>query len=385
MRILVVHNAYARRSGEEAVVDFYLHTLRQAGYTVEAYRRSSAEISGRFFGEIRAFFSGIYSLSARREMRRLLREYRPDVVNIHNLYPLISPSILPECRRAGVPVVMTVHNYRLFCPNGLLFSGGEICLECLDAGNEWPCIRRNCEGNFGKSLGYALRNTVARRLRFYFDGVTRYLVLSAFQRDLLVRAGFPAARISVLPNAISSVLEPGTGEGAYVGYAGRISAEKGMDLLIAVARKLPEIPFRLAGAVRPGVLPEELPENVILEGMLDAPALADFYRNARCLVLPSRCFEGFPMMVVEAMTCARAVIAPNHGGIPEMIRDGESGLLFTPGSVDSLASCVRTLWEAPENCRKLGQAASLAAACYAPERVCAKLCALLEETIREGR
>ena len=156
MKILVVHNDYGVYSGEEAVVDRMVADLKQSGNEVAMLRRSSAKARNTLTGHIHGFFSGIYSFSGRRMMRKALRDFRPDVVNIHNLYPFISPAVLPLCRKAGVPVVMTVHNYRLVCPTGLFLRDGTPCENCLQKGNERDCLRYNCEHSRLRSLGYVL-------------------------------------------------------------------------------------------------------------------------------------------------------------------------------------------------------------------------------------
>ncbi len=180
MRILVIHNDYGKFSGEEHVVESLSHLLKDNSYEVVHFSRSSAELYQTRSGKIRAFFSGIYSFSSKKAMRRLLVEYKPDIAHVHNLFPLISPSVLGECRKAGVPVVMTVHNYRLICPNGLFMTNGRICKKCC-SGREYWCILRNCEKNLFKSIGYALRNYIARTLRFFLDNVIMYLCITEFQ------------------------------------------------------------------------------------------------------------------------------------------------------------------------------------------------------------
>jgi glycosyltransferase involved in cell wall biosynthesis len=159
-----------------------------SGGTADPARRSRRQGWGKS-----RLFSGIHNLFSKAAFGRFLRETRPDVVHIHNLYPLISPSILPACTAQGIPVVMTVHNFRLACPNGLLLSHGEVCHRCL-GGREYWCVFRNCEDSFFKSAGYALRTAAARMLRRYYDHVDHFLCLSAFQRDLLIREGMPGER-----------------------------------------------------------------------------------------------------------------------------------------------------------------------------------------------
>ena len=377
MRIAIVHNEYGRFSGEEAIVEQQAALLRGRGHEVIRFTRNSAELERSAFGPARAFFSGVYNPFSRKAFAAFLRRERPDVVHVHNLFPLISPSILPECRKQGVPVVMTVHNYRLVCPNGLFFSRGEVCERCA-GGREFWCVLRNCENSLPKSIGYALRNSVARRQRLFLDSVTRYMALTEFQRRKLVAAGFPPDRIDVVPNAVEIPFPPdppSAGPGHFVMYAGRISREKGMDVIFAAARSLPQIPFKVAGhAERAGDLLRSLPANVQYLGQLPATEVRELYRNARIVVMASRCYEGMPASILEAMSHGKPVVAPRQGGIPEIVEDGGTGLLFEPGNARDLAERIRTLYDDPARCRTLGTAGrARAAAQYGPEAHCDRI------------
>jgi len=357
VKVLLVHNEYGKPSGEEMVVNGTRRLLEEHGHEVVCFTRSSAEIETMRWGRTRSFFSEIYSQPSRLTMRRLLAERRPDVVHIHNLFPLISPSILPECRNAGVPVVMTLHNYRLVCPNGLEMVRGRICDKC-SGGREYWCIIRNCEGSYPKSIGYAIRNYVARKRRYYLDNVTVFVALTKFQRERLLAVRFPAERTVVIPNTIRAEDSVGMSSlGDYVGYIGRISPEKDIPTLLDAARRCSEIPFMVAGVYdRMPQLLREAPANLRFLGHLDRRESSRFVHGARLIVLCSICFENFPMAVVEAMIHAKPVICSRIGGLPEIVEDGRTGLLFQPGDPVELAEKIRYLWSRPELCWKLGQA-----------------------------
>lgn len=375
MRVCIVHNSYARPSGEEIVVENTRRLLEEHGHEVCALQRSSAEIEHMRLGRVRAFFSGIYSLCSRHAMRRLLDEQRPDVVHVHNLYPLISPSVLVECRRAGVPVLMTVHNHRLVCPNGLLLSRGEACERCLGGREHW-CVLRNCESDLLKSIGYAVRSAVARKWRLFLDGVTLFAVLTPFQRERLVASGFPAERIVVIPNMVSSSgAEPALGD--YVAYVGRVSPEKGIETLVAAAARWRDIPLRIAGSLdRMPHLASKAPDNVAFLGRLEGTRLNAFYRNSRIVVLPSTCPEAFGLPVAEAMWHGKPVIASRVGGLPSVVDDGVTGMLVEPGNASELAEKIRALWEQPKLCRTMGEAGRAKALReYSPERYYERLMA----------
>ena len=360
MKILVVHNDYGQYSGEEAVVDQFIADYREHGYTVEVFRRSSATSRNTLKGKIYGFFSGIYSVSGVRTMKRLLHQYQPDVIHIHNLFPFISPAALFACRKVGTPVVMTVHNYRLMCPTGLFLRNGHPCEACLKHRNEWRCILHNCERSLFRSLGYAIRNTVARKWHAYTQCVDYFCCLTDFQQYKLREYGIATEKLRVFPNYIDiSKLPPqrfgDTPQKQFVGYVGRISHEKGYDLLLEVARLHPEIPFRLAGPSRDDNTHCELP-NVTFCGTLDRDHLSTFYQEAAFIVIPSRCYEGFPMVLLEASIHKKPCIAPNHGAFPELIHKGNAatGMVFTPGNIQDLEQQLVNLWNNPQQIDLMG-------------------------------
>lgn len=368
MVILIAHNDYGKYSGEEAVVDKMSTIFSSLGHSVAQLRRSTANARQSLRGKISVFTSGIYAPSGIKAMRNAIRQHHPDIVNIHNLYPFISPAALRECKKAGIPVVMTIHNFRLICPTGLFMRNGAPCEQCLTRGNELPCITYNCEHSILKSTAYAARNAVARINRHYLDCVDRFACITDFQRRKLIEAGFPRDKIVVIPNSMDlpdriAPSQPTEAGSQYVGFCGRISREKGIDLIIDVARRHPEIPFRLAGAVGDPELIANLPDNISLTGYLSGDALANFYRDARFMVMASRCYEGFPMTTLEAAKYGKPTIGPNHGGFPEIILADNSDdtqtseLLFTPGSVDDLDRAITSLWSDMAHCAKLGASA----------------------------
>lgn len=369
MKICLVHNAYGKLSGEEVAVEGLRECLERHGHTVIPFFRSSAELDGRQLGKIGAFFTGIYNVVARRQFARLLDTERPDVVHINNLFPLISTSILDETKRRSIPTVMTLHNYRLLCPTGLMFSHGEVCHRCL-GGREWWCAIRNCTGEWPKSAGYAVRNAVARVRRSFLEGVGRFIALTEFAKSMLIRHGYPAERIDVVRNIVS--LETARShpmDGGYVGYVGRISPEKGVDTIVEAARHCPNIAFRFAGHyLRMPGLPAQAGDNCRFLGAIPAAEVGGFVSAARFTVLSSRWYEVSPLSLVEAAIHGKPVICSRLGGLPEFVEDGSTGLLFAPGDPHDLAEKIRYLWERPGLCREMGDAARIKVlAMFSPE------------------
>lgn len=358
MKILLIHNKYGKFSGEEAVVDSQIRLLRAHGHKVVTYFRSSEELDELSLGKVRAFFTGFYNPKSIKEIKEVILKERPELVHIHNLYPLISPAILPMIKSLGIPIVMSVHNYRLICPNGLFFSQGEICERCNSGLHEWNCISRNCEGSIFKSSGYALRNFWSRKQGYYLDHIDAFICLTQFQKRKLVEAGFAEEKCHVIPNFYDGLIEQESyadHKRTYVAYAGRFSEEKGIELLLRAAEKLPHVSVSLAGNHKNGYLDHfKIPENVHFVGMLGKSELNNFYKGAKFIVLTSIWYEGFPMVIPEAMVHSLPVVAPDLAGFPEIIGP-ENGLLYPKGDADALADAMDKLWNNPELCVQMGE------------------------------
>lgn len=357
MKILFIHNKYSFTSGEEIMLQKIIDLLEYNGHEVQAFFKNSMDIPNMRFGKIRSLLNGFYSLSSIREIRQVLKNYQPDLVQIQNLYPRISPSVLPVIKSFNVPIVMRLSNYRLICPNGLLFSNGVVCEKCR-SGKEFWCLVRNCEGSLFKSFGYATRNWFARKMRFYLDNVTLYYAQTNFQKRYLVDEGFAGDKISVIPNMVDGdAVRKESPLGDYVAYVGRVSPEKGASTFVEASDKCGNITFKLAGEYKrmPGLV-SCATGNVEFLGYLNKEALAKVYKGCRIFVMPSICYEGFPGVLIEAMLHARPVICSRIGGIPEIVEDGVTGLLFAAGNADDLAEKIQHLWERPGLCRKMGKA-----------------------------
>lgn len=357
MKIAIVHNYYGKHSGEETAIENLTAMLAKRGVSVCRFSRYSTEIENKLFGKAAAFFSGIHNPLAKKAFTEFLKNNRPDIVHIHNLYPFISPSILPVCKELCVPVVMTVHNFRMVCPNALLLSRGEICCRCL-GGREYWCVLRNCENSLFKSTGYALRTAAARMLRRYYDNVDHFICLSEFQKNILSGEGLPADRVSVLPNLVrlhSEIPRGKKGDG-YVAYVGRVSPEKDIRTLLEAAHGLADIPFKFAGDYHrmPEVMKNK-PVNVEFLGQLGTNEIDRFYHNARMVVFATRCYEGFPSVLLETMSHGLPIICSRIGGLPEIVEEGENGLLYEPGSAAELTAHIRTLWKDAVLRAKLGE------------------------------
>lgn len=359
MKILLIHNEYARYSGEEAAFYSLCDALRRKGQTVRTFVRSSADIPHSWAHRSQAFFTGIWSRAVAAELAKELDDFQPDVVHIQNLYPLISSSIVPVVARSSAALVMGCHNYRLFCPTGLMLRNGMPCSQCATAG-EYRCVAHNCMGSVGRSLGYALRNRVARPL--LLKHVDQFNVLSSFQATRFTEWGVPKERLAVVPNFVS-LPESGNssvpaGSGTYVGFLGRVSPEKGIGVLLDAARMCPDIPFRIAGhMIAMPAADQGVPGNVRFIGELTPSEVPGFLAGARFSVAPSIWYEAFGLVAVEAMLAARPVIASEIVAFADIVEHNRTGVLVRPGDAAQFAAEIKRLWAAPQLCTDLGEAA----------------------------
>lgn len=355
MKIIQVHNHYTVFGGEDKMFGAISRILRHKGHSVRLFERSSRDLIG-LKGKTSAFVGGIYSISAKRAFSKILSAESPDIVHVHNLFPLISPSILVACREFNVPVVMCCPNYKLICPTSLHLRNGTVCEMCCGAREYW-CILKNCRNNIFESVGYALRTAVARNWRLYQDNVTLYVPPTEFVKRRLVHAGFPENRVIVIPNMVPLPESGVNGSGGeYVAYAGRISPEKGINTLLEAARQT-ELHVCLAGDYSQVLeIVKKAPQNVQFIGHMNRGQLDEFYRNARFSAVPSVWFEAFGLVAAEAMSYGLPVIASKIGGLVEIIDDGVTGSLFEAGNAKELADKMKLLWKNPDLCRQMGVA-----------------------------
>jgi len=358
MKVLQLYNQYRSLfGGEETVVRLIARLVEKSGGEARLLMRSSRGLDQSFRGRARAFASGIYNPFAYRDVMDYLTSFRPDIAHVHNLYPLFSPSVLVALRRSGVPVVMTVHNHFHTCPRADHLCKGRICERCV-GGREYHCALHNCRDNFIESVGYAARSATARKFRLFVDNVAVVIALNQFAKNRLVKAGFDAERIVVLPNMVDVPDNPtDASQGRYAVFSGRMSPEKGVATLLEAARRTPEIPIRLVGGGPTlGEHMAEAPSNATFLGQIAENGVREEYRGARLLVVPSQWFEGCPLVILEAMSHGLPVIASRIGGLPEIVDDGVSGLLFDPGDPRDLAERIHRLWSDPGLCRRMGAA-----------------------------
>ena len=344
MRVLVVHNRYRSHlpSGENRVVDDEVAAMREAGVDVATFFRSSDELTTLPPGtRILAAFGPIDGRPSRVEFRDCLRAVRPQVVHLHNPYPLISPTVIADAKAMGIPVVTTIHNFRLRCMNGLLFRDGQVCTECEDRAVPWPGVRHGCYRD-STAQSVVMATALTRHRRAWLD-VDRFLAVSDFVARRLTSWGLPPERIRVKPNP---VVDPGPppplGEGFC--FAGRLAEEKGIRLLLdawAASGLDGHLPLRIAGD---GPLRDEVAArcagsaSATFEGLCTAEELRVIRTATAVQVMPSLWFEAHPA-IAESFALGRPLVATAVGALGDLV-DPSVGWAVAP-TPDALADALR--------------------------------------------
>jgi len=362
LSVLIIHNRYQQAGGEDAVVRAEVDLLRTAGHRVLQYVRDNSVITN--YPPLRKaalFLSTTWDRHAYTAIRALLQKERPDIAHCHNLLPLVSPAAYYACKSAGVPVVQTLHNYRLFCSAGTRFVKGKVCEKCnRDVGR---AVRRGCYRNSQlQTAAVALMLHAHRWCGTWNHAVDAYLAPSRFCRDYFVSAGLPPAKVHLKQNFLAR--DPGqrTGQGDYALFAGRLSPEKGVLQMLEVWRRLPHIPLVIAGD---GPLYDEArclversaSRHIKLLGHLDPQQALAQMKGARFLLFPSLWYEPFGMGLIEAAACGVPSIASRIGAIPEIVVENQTGLLFDPQNFNQLADKAEWAWNHAAEMELMGSAA----------------------------
>jgi glycosyltransferase involved in cell wall biosynthesis len=391
MTILMVNKFHYLRGGAERYYFDLMALLERHGHRVIPFstsdpRNLTSEHAADFapgtdferpvgpIESLRRAIQVVYSPAARQAFARALARHRPDVVHLHNFAHHLSPSILDEIGKTGTPAVQTLHDFKLLCPTYLMLRNGEVCELCAGGNVAHVVIHRCNRGSLAMSTVNALETLVAAG-RHSYDHVRRFLCPSRFLRDKLQAYGFLAERLVHLPLFLDLARftpRDGGGDGGYAIFVGRLSSEKGIATLLDAAARLREVPLVVVGEgqLAPAIAAECASRgltHVRLAGRLEGEALLDLWHGARFTVVPSQCYENFPLVVVEAFALGQPVIASGLGGLAELVDPGRTGMLVPPGDAAALAEAMRQLYLEPARARAMGEEARAeVAARYTP-------------------
>jgi glycosyltransferase involved in cell wall biosynthesis len=360
MKILILHNRYQGLGGEDTVCASETSLLRNFGHEVTEYIEDNKDASAE--PAIIAAANAVWSWRTQQTLSQILHRIQPDIVHVHNTFLRMSPAVYYTCKKHRVPVVQTLHNYRLLCPQAAFFRNGHICEDCMGKMIPWPGFIHGCwRGSRAQTVVPVTMLTTHRWLQTWQKQVDVFIALSEFARTKFIEGGLPAEKIVVKPNSLA--VDPGkrAENGAYALFVGRLSPEKGINTLLEAWRYLDNIPLKIVGDGPLMPVVQELKHRYNLErveilGGRSHEDVLSLMKDARYLLFQSECYEGFPMTIVEAFACGLPVIGPDLGSVAEIIADDVTGLHFVPGDPNDLAAKVRWAWEHPDEMKRMGLA-----------------------------
>lgn len=390
--VLVVHNRYQERGGEDSVFESESALLEAHGHRVGRLVFDNRDLPAQpsAVASLSLGLQTVWSRPGRRRLRQAIESFRPDVVHFHNTLPQVSPAAYAVCKAAGAAVVQTLHNYRLVCANGLLFRDGHPCEDCVGRPLALPALSHACyRGSRPQTAGVAAMLAFHHLRGTWEHDVDAYVAPSAFLRRKLIAGLLAPERVIVKPNFLEPDPGVGTGGGGYALFAGRLTQTKGIETLLAAYRSRVSLPplhivgdGELAPAVRAAAAWDA---RICYRGRLERDEVLVEMGGAACLVFPSVWYENFPVTIVEAFARGLAVVASRIGAVADLVEDGRTGLLFEPGDADDLAG--KLAWTASHGL-ELGDLGAAAReeylSKYTGERNYEALAAIYERVLRTG-
>ena len=356
-KILICHNRYQIAGGEENIVQSEMDLLKSRGHEVDLCQVTNDRLV-KFWDKLKVAYQITYSKSSKKYISSRIDSFRPDIVHVHNFFPLLTPSIYDACREKGVPVIQTLHNYRTICAGAFLMRKGRICEKCIKGSPYQGAIHRCYRHSLIGSFSVARMVAYHRKKRTWNNKVDCFIAnMTNFAKSKFVEAGFPERKIFVKPNFIDIEEKKQNKTNVKRGgalYVGRLSPEKGIRTLLKAWSGL-NIPLRIAGE---GPLMNEIksssPPIISLLGRLSTEQVMQEMDRAAFLVMPSEWYEGFPRVLIESFANGLPVVASRLGAMAEVVKKGETGLHFEAGNPQDLAQKVLWMYEHPGECQQMG-------------------------------
>jgi glycosyltransferase involved in cell wall biosynthesis len=351
-RILIAHSFYRIPGGEDRYVRQQVDLL-SSQHAVDLLAETNESLRPGPGTALQM----LYSPGKKREVAERIRRFRPDVIHLHNTYPAIGPAVHLAAHELGVPVIMTVHNFRLRCPNGYMFTEGSPCRRC-ERGAYFNAAIHRCFPTRTQAVAYASALWAHRFVQGLERMVSLFITPSTFMRERLLDWGLPRQRTQVVPHFVEAPPDASSRPGSFGAYVGRLSAEKGLHILLRALRLAGDPPFRIVGdgPIRHalGVMADRLAlQNTEFLGRLGGDGLAQVFTKARFCVMPSLWDENFPMAMLESMAAGRPLLVSRMGGLPELA-EGGSGVIFEPGDPEDLAAKIGRLMTDDDLCVRAG-------------------------------
>lgn len=357
LRVLLVHNSYRQPGGEDQVVSAEANLLRSYGHEVLLYQANNANIHNQLvvLGQV------VWNHQSFRELRALIQQYQPDIVHVHNTFPVISPAALYAAAKERVPVVHTLHNYRLLCPAATFYRDGQVCEECVHSRSLLPAVLHACYRQSRLTTAAAAMTLTAHRVAHsWLRHVAAYIALTEFARQKFVECGFDHGKMHVKPNFIGRDPGVGSGSGGYALFVGRLTEEKGVATLLRAWKQLGDgFPLEIVGEgpLSPEVRAAQLTmPNLRWHGWLPKDQVLARMQRAAMLIMPSQWYEGFPVTLLEAFATGLPALVSRIGSLAALVEEGKTGLQFESGNASEVACNVRFLFSNPEILQQMRRA-----------------------------
>lgn len=345
MRILLIHTYYQQPGGEDAVFEAEKALLNRMGHeviVVTFHNRDLARMPAWWQVAVTIWNGELY-----RSIRSLIREKRPEIMHIHNNFPLASPAVIHAAKAEGLPLVMTLHNYRLLCVNGLFFRQGRSCEDCIGR-LPWRGVVHGCYRDSRVASAVVACMLTFHRSLGTWDLIDRFIALTEFACKKFIEAGLPVEKIMVKPNFVPDPGRPETHEGNYALLVSRLVPEKGIETVLKAWSKLPSsIPLKIVGS---GPLEAQVREyalqNPSIEymGQMKISDVFEVMKKAFVVLFSSEWYETFGRTIIESFACGKPVIVSNFGAATELVEEGRTGLKFRVGDANDLAAKVKWAW-----------------------------------------
>jgi glycosyltransferase involved in cell wall biosynthesis len=360
VKIIMCHNHYQQPGGEDLSYAQEVRLIESRGHDVVQYTKHNDEI--REMGKLAAALRTIWNGDTHRELRELFRHERPEVVHFTNTFPLISSSAYYAAKEEGVAVVQSLRNYRLLCPGAQFMRDGKVCESCLGKRFAWPGVWHGCyrDSRVG-TLVVASMLAFHRMRQTWTEAIDMYYALTELSRAKFVEGGLPADKIAVKPNFIEPAPEPGTGSGGFAVFVGRLSEEKGIDVLLDAWKQL-DLPLELkivGDGPMAATVESAAKEDARIQwlGRLPSDEAISIVGEALCLVMPSLWYEGFPRTILEALAKGTPVVTSRLGSMEEIVEDRVTGLHFTAGDSSDLVRALHRITSDPLTLGRMRRAA----------------------------
>ena len=355
MKILQVHNYYQYSGGEDVVLKNEFDLLTSHGHEVSQFTKSNKEINNySFIEKSKLFFDTAYSKRVYEDISEIIKRNKPDICHVHNTMPLISPSVYYACSENNIPVIQTLHNYRLLCSNAYLFRDDKVCEECIGK-SPYNSVKYGCYRD-SKLQTFSLARTIEKNNKWgtWNNKIDSYIALTEFAKHKFIEGGLPGDKLRVKPNFLSN--DPGINYDSqnHFLFAGRLDVTKGVNVLLDSLQFFHEGMKILLAGDGPLKSAVQNSSKVKYQGQLDRIELIKKLHASVSLIFPSIWYEGMPMLIVEAFACGKPVIASNLGSMAELIQDGKTGLLFDPGNATDLAEKINWAYLHKEEMKQMG-------------------------------